>query len=80
MKLVHDWRRVLLRAWSVRLIALVAILNGFEAALNLAGGSLPVPAPLLFAVSFVVTISAMVARLIAQETVSGKQEDDKPQT
>jgi hypothetical protein len=67
MRPVSNWRRVLRHAWSVRLIALVAILNGFEAALNLAGGTLPVPAPWLFGASFVVTIAAMVARLVAQK-------------
>ena len=67
MKPVPNWRRVLMYAWSIRLVALVAILNGCETALNLAGGSLPVDPTILFATSFVVTVAAMVARIVYQK-------------
>lgn len=33
MRLDRDWRRILSRAWSVRLIILAGILTGIEAAL-----------------------------------------------
>ncbi len=35
MRLVDNWRRVLARAWSVRLIVLAALLSGIEGALPL---------------------------------------------
>lgn len=73
MKLVADWRRVLRHAWSVRLMILAAVLSGAEIALPLLAGVLPVP-PLTFAaLSGLATAAALVARLVAQKSVSGDQ-------
>ena len=64
MKLLPDWKHILRRAWSVRLMALAALLTGIEAVLPFFGHVLPLRwfAPLLF----VVVVSAMVARLASQ--------------
>ena len=35
MRLLPDWRAVLTRAWSIRLILLAAVLSGLEVALPL---------------------------------------------
>lgn len=66
MQLVPNWRAVLRRAWSVRLMWLAAVLSGLEVLLPFAT-FLPIPTGLLAAISFVVTVAAMVARLVAQK-------------
>lgn len=67
MRLVADWRRVLRRAWSIRLMILAGLLSGVEVALPLADGLLPVPAGVFAALSALTTAGAFVARLLAQK-------------
>lgn len=43
MQLVPDWRHVLRKAWSVRLILLAGVLTGIEAVLPLLGDTFPIP-------------------------------------
>jgi hypothetical protein len=69
--LVWNWRQILRYAWSIRLLLLAGLLSGAEVALPLLQSVLPVPAGVFAALSFVATAGAFVARLIAQETVSG---------
>lgn len=64
MKLLHNWRRVLLCAWSSRLIILAAVLSGIEVVLPLFAAA--VPAGYFAIASFAVTALALVARLVAQ--------------
>lgn len=63
--LIPDWRNVLKKAWSVRLMAAASVLSGAEAALPLFSGVLPrgTFAVLLF---FVVT-GALLSRFLAQK-------------
>jgi len=71
MKLVSNWRAVLLRAWSIRLILLAGVLSGLETILPTVNDWSPwaVP-PRLFAIaSFVVTMTALYARVVAQKDV-----------
>lgn len=71
MKLISNWRAVLKHAWSVRLLLLAGILSGLEVALPLLDGILPVP-PTTFAVlSGLCVCMAFIARLVAQDRVSG---------
>lgn len=65
MNLVSDWRRVLQRAWSIRLIALAALLSGAEVALPFLGDFI-VPGRLA-ALSALATAGAFVARILAQK-------------
>lgn len=69
MQLVPNWRRVLRRAWSIRLIVLAAVLSGAELAVQLAGDALPIPPLWLGALSFVVTVAAFIARFVAQPSI-----------
>ncbi|KPH80535.1 hypothetical protein [Bosea vaviloviae] len=69
--LVANWKRVLKHAWSIRLIILAGLLSGAEIALPLLDGLLPVPKGVFAGLSFVATAGAFVARLVAQESVSG---------
>lgn len=69
MRLIHNWRAVLKRAWSVRFLSLVLMLEAAQVALQfLAGGA---PSLALAALAFVVSIAAVASRLIYQASVSG---------
>ena len=67
MTLKSNWRQVLRRAWSVRLMALAAVMSGVEIALPILAVDLP---RALFAVLTFLTVSAaFVARFIAQKGI-----------
>lgn len=66
MHLVDDWRRVLKRAWSVRLLVLVLILDAAETVIPY----IDLPAW----VSPAVTVAALVARFTAQPRMRGEDE------
>ncbi len=51
MKLIAEWRRVLLRAWSIRLLLLAGALSGLELTLPYLDGYVPLP-PRTFAAPF----------------------------
>jgi hypothetical protein len=62
--LIADWQWVLKRSWSVRFIAIAALLSGFEVLLPLLSDFIPRG---VFAVlSFLTTVAAFVARLVVQ--------------
>ncbi len=64
MKLIPEWRRVLRKAWSVRLNLLAVALTGATAALPAFMGIIP---PMwLLALFTVVPLAAAVARLVDQ--------------
>ncbi|MCX2696407.1 DUF7940 domain-containing protein [Ochrobactrum chromiisoli] len=67
MQLVPDWRHVLRKAWSVRLILLAGLLTGFEVVLPLLGDAYPIPTGLFAILSLVVTMAAFVMRLVSQK-------------
>lgn len=67
MVLVDNWRTVLRRAWSVRLIALACLLTGAEAiALVLGVDWLPGSEVVRAGVLFGLSAAALVARIVAQ--------------
>ena len=71
MKLAPDWRRVLRRAWSIRLLLLAGGFSAAEVALPFLEPSIP---PGIFAaLSGLAAGGAFVARLVAQKGIS----DDK---
>lgn len=68
VNLIPDWRRVLSKAWSIRLAAVAALLSGCEVVLPLFGDAIPRN---IFAVlSFLAVVGAMIARLVAQKEFS----------
>ena len=69
MKLVPNWRRVLARAWSIRLIVAAFVLTAAEVALPLLDGVLAIPPGLFAALSGLATAGAFCARLVAQQGV-----------
>ncbi len=67
MKFKDDWKHIIRKAWSVRLMAAAAVLSGVEVALPFFAADLPQG---VFAVaSAVVTAAALVARVVAQRDV-----------
>ena len=77
MNLVPEWRRVLRHAWSVHLNVVAALLLLVQVAEQF----LPVvktlaPEPYASAITLIISVAAIVARLIKQRTVSdGKHQD-----
>ncbi|WFE91608.1 hypothetical protein K1718_09680 [Roseibium porphyridii] len=65
MKLIIGWRRVLARAWSVRLMLLAALLSGAEVALPFLGDIIE-PGRLAL-LSALATAGAFVARILVQK-------------
>lgn len=68
MKLLQDWKLLVRKAWSLRLMAVAAVLSGLEAVV-------PLTAPWLdrrtFAlIMFGIVAAAFVARLLAQKGVT----------
>jgi len=66
MRLLPNWREVLRKAWSIRLILLAGLLSGLEVVLPFLG-ELPIPSGAFAALSMVVTMAAFVARIVAQK-------------
>lgn len=67
MRLLSDWREILRKAWSVRLIILAGILSGVEVVLPFFSGSMP--HGVFAGLSFVAVSGAFVARLVAQSNL-----------
>ena len=69
MSLVRDWRRVLKRAWSLRLIVLATIFSGLEVAVQFLQDDFEplFPKGVFAIIAGVVSIAAFVARLMAQK-------------
>jgi hypothetical protein len=62
--LLDDWKWIVRKAWSFRLMLLAAVFSGVEVALPIVGDRLP---QMLFAgLTFVVTVAALIARLLVQ--------------
>lgn len=67
MRLVSNWRAVLARAWSVRLLFLAAALSGAEVALPLVGHRLPLSEITRALLYFTMVSAALVARIVLQQ-------------
>jgi hypothetical protein len=67
MKLLDDWKRIARKAWSVRLMLAAGVLSGCEAVVPMLGGYLP--RRTFAVVVFVVVMSALVARFVAQRSM-----------
>lgn len=68
MTLIPNWRAILRRAWSIRLMILAGLLSGAEVILPLFVDVLP--RGTFAALSGCVVAAAFVARLVAQQGVS----------
>lgn len=79
MKLVSDWRRVLRRAWSIRLLVLAGFLSGIEVILSLPdiAARLDWPQGIFAALSGLTTAAAFVARILAQNIETENPDADQ---
>lgn len=68
MRLINNWRAVLLRAWSMRLMLAAAVLSGAEFVLPFFSDHLP--AGVFAGLSFVTVAGAFVARIVAQKDLT----------
>ena len=71
MRLIEDWRKVLRKAWSIRLIVLAGALSGLEIVLPMFSDV--VPRNLFAVLTMAVAIGAAVARLTAQPKMRGEE-------
>lgn len=67
MKLYDNWKTIVKKAWSMRLMAVAAVLSGVEVALPLFVDSLP--RGVFAGLSILAVSGAFVARLVAQKDV-----------
>jgi hypothetical protein len=67
MKLIPGWRRTMTRAWSIRLMAIAAVLSGLEVAVMFWVPDWP--DGVLAALSGLITLAAFVARIFAQQNM-----------
>lgn len=65
-RLLPDWKRIVRRAWSIRLMLLAGLLSGLEAILPIAMDAVPWPRWLASTVISMVVGLAFVTRLMAQ--------------
>ncbi len=70
--LISDWRRVLARSWSIRLMVVAGIFSALEAALPFLEHSFDWPDGVFAALSGVTVGVAFLARLLAQSTMEAK--------
>lgn len=73
LHLVHNWKTVLRHSSSLRLIALAGLLSGIEAAMPFISSGFR--AGYFALATFIVTAAAFVARLVAQQAISGDKHD-----
>lgn len=73
MILVPNWRRVIRKAWSIRLMILAAILSAAEVIFSLTDARmLGLPEGVFAAASGLVTAGALMARLLAQSNMEDR--------
>jgi len=66
VRLLADWKWVVTKAWSSRLLMVAAGLSGIEAVLSVYVDNPPIPREAFALLIFLVTVAALVARTIAQ--------------
>lgn len=71
MTLLPDWKAIITKAWSVRLLALAALLSGVEVVMQIMEPVLAAAMPkgLFAALSGLATAAALVARIVAQNNL-----------
>jgi hypothetical protein len=67
--LVDQWRAVLAKAWSIRLILIAGLLDGTSTVMSMVSAHPPIPLGLFAGLSFLVSAGALVARLVAQKNL-----------
>lgn len=72
MRLLSDWKRVIRKAWSMRLMALAVVLTAVETALPFFSDT--IPRGIFAALSGLVIVGGMASRILVQKDLQdGKQ-------
>lgn len=71
MTLLSDWKKILKKAWSVRLVLLSGLLSGVEVILPLYVDSLP--RGIFATLSILTAIGATLARIVAQPKMDSSE-------
>lgn len=79
MMLIPNWRDVIKKAWSMRLMALAGALSGAEVALPYLDGLLPIPPGIFAALTFITVGAAWVSRLVAQQNLRPREPGSGPE-
>lgn len=74
MTLLHNWRAVLLHAWSVRLDLIGVLLTALEFALQAFMDAPPISRGAFALVGMLITAASMGVRLLKQSRLSGEAE------
>ncbi|KFL31746.1 hypothetical protein JP75_06710 [Devosia riboflavina] len=69
MKLLPDWRKVLVRAWSMWALAISILLSALEVALPFLQDFLPLRPGAFAVLIFLTVIAAAIARLLVQKDI-----------
>lgn len=69
MNLRDDWKNIVKKAWSVRLMLLAALLSGVEVCLSFLGGIPGITQGVFAAIAGLVSMAALAARLVAQQSM-----------
>lgn len=72
MGLKQDWKRIVKKAWSIRLMMLAGFFSGLEVAIPYVDQIVTVHRGLFAAVAFVATAGAFVTRLMVQNDMDSK--------
>jgi hypothetical protein len=67
MKLYHNWKTILKKAWSIRLMVLAGLLTGCEAILPLYQEA--IPRGVFSVLSMVAITGGLISRIVAQKDV-----------
>lgn len=76
LKLVHNWKKVLRFAWSIRLALLASLLGSAEVILGV--WLQMAPSGALAASAALASLLATVARVVEQKTLRDEEDDAKP--
>lgn len=74
MTLYRNWRVILRKAWSIRLMLLAGVLSGIEAMVTMFPAVLHLPRGVMAFVVPVIIGAALVARLVAQRDLPDSKE------
>jgi hypothetical protein len=77
MKTVHNWKEILFHAWSMRIVYLMALINGAFCTVSVITGAMPTPPIWLALLNGVLSAGTVLVRLIPQEKVSGVLDNGK---
>lgn len=78
MKLIADWRDVLLKAWSVRFIVMAALFEAVSMFMDLLETGDPIIDVILRGLSATSIAAAGVARILSQKNLSEEEKADVP--